>query len=146
MSACVGAVAGGLATYYILDKPGVLNRTQQAGVAACLCFFVGAAMSSVLTSLLLASTRAVFAAWAMSPHALVTTHPAHAAKLGEAWKKAHPAAWEACGYGDLVPSGAAAVGGAANALLHAGGAAAAAVVVPNPVRGLAPTQGGGPGV
>jgi len=92
VSACVGAVAGGMATYVILDRPGILNRTQQAGIAACLCFFVGAAMSSVLTSLLLASTRAVFAAWAMSPHALATSHPLHAAKLAEAWKKAHPAA------------------------------------------------------
>jgi hypothetical protein len=93
VSACVGAVAGGMATYAILDRPGVLNRTQQATVAACLCFFVGAAMSTVLTSLLLSSTRAVFAAWAMSPHALATTHPQHAAKLADAWKKCHP---EAC--------------------------------------------------
>lgn len=93
VSACVGSVAGGLATYFILDRPGILNRVQQAGVAACLCFFVGAAMSSVLTSLLLASTRAVFAAWAMSPQALAVTHPAHATKLGDAWRKCHP---EAC--------------------------------------------------
>ena len=130
VSACVGALAGGLATYALLGRggggAGFGNRAQQAAIAGVLCFFVGAAMSSVLTSVLLSSTRAVFAAWAMSPGALAATHPGHLAKLAAAWEKFHPEAWRASGFHGKLPEGGGGGAGAAKAI-------AGAVVVANPV-------------
>jgi len=138
LGAAAGALAGGGAAWALLG-PETANRALQAGVAAALCFCVGAAMTTVLTPVVLASTRAVFVAFALSPRALARTHPAHLARLGAAWGAFHPEALRGAGYG----AAALATGGAGAPHAGAGAPHAGApkdVVVPSPLYAAA---GGG---
>jgi hypothetical protein len=94
-SAAVGALAGGGTAYVLASGE---HRGTQAGVAAALCFFLGLAMSVVLSTIVVSSTRAVFVAWALSPTALALNQPAHAVQLSQAWLQFHPAEFASCGY------------------------------------------------
>lgn len=117
LGAALGALAGGAACYAVLGEV-TANRALQAGVAATMCFFVGLFMTSVITAIVLSSTRAVFVAFASAPAALLRTHPAHAIQLARAWAEFHPAEWQSSGFaakfgGALAPSGEFAASGAA---------------------------------
>lgn len=109
LGAALGALAGGAACYAVLGDV-TANRALQAGVAATMCFFIGLFMTSVITAIVLSSTRAVFVAFASAPAALLRTHPTHAIQLAKAWAEFHPNEWQQSGFaakfgGALSPAG-----------------------------------------
>jgi hypothetical protein len=93
----VSATVGCLIMYLLLrnsseEVNGFIIRT------AILSFLVGILMSTIITTILNSSVRAVFVCFALNPAALAATHPEHMQSLITVWQVVHPKEFASSGY------------------------------------------------